>query len=544
VAEIRAARDNHCGEGSRIPSTIRVSLQSPSVAGVRGTSGASTISSPASLVSVADLTLVVPLFNESARFPMYAPELRDFIAERSPRSEIVFVDDGSTDDTAALVEKFIALHALYRMRLVCRPHAGKGAAVAAGLGSAANDVAAFCDLDLATPLAELARIVDAADHASILAVGSRGAATSRITRHQSRGRELLGECYNRAVQLTLVPGIVDTQCGAKAARSAVWRRILPMCREDGLAWDVEVIAIARALGVTVQEIGIEWHHKEGSRIRPVRDGVKMLCAIPRIRRHLRSTLNLRSKGDAGGGAFDDENASMLAEADTHHWWFRSKATFVSMLMRRYAPDDGWLVDIGAGPGGVTAMLGWAPGQTLALEGNVELVRETRRRHALVAMVGDAAQLPLSDGSANVVCLLDVIEHLSDPLPTIREAARILADAGRLVVNVPAHPHLWSAADEVLGHARRYTRRSLRADLERGGLEVLWMSHVFSWLALPVWLKRRATPGAEPQLGLDMESSFLDFASLLLTRMEWAIASRVSLPIGTSVLCVCARAGAE
>jgi dolichyl-phosphate beta-glucosyltransferase len=487
------------------------------------------------------LTLVVPLFNESHRFHMYASELGDFIARYPPGSELVFVDDGSSDETADLVEEFVAKRCDVPVRLLRRPHKGKGAAVAAGLMSSVSDVAGFCDLDLSTPLGEFARIVRAAARAPILAVGSRGVPSARITRHQHRGRELLGRTYNKAVQLSLVPGVVDTQCGAKAARTGVWTRIVPECHESGFAWDVEVIALARTFGIQVQEIGVEWRHQEGSRVNPLRDGVLMVRAISRIRHNLNLYLRSRSilPGE-GGGAFDDQTAALLASNDTDHWWFRSKATFVSLAMRRFAPTDGWLVDIGAGPGGVTSMLGWAPDRTIALERNVELVHETSRRQAVLPVAADAEQLPVADSTASVVCLLDVIEHLSDPIPVIREAARILTADGRLIVNVPAHPGLWSSADEVLGHARRYTRRSLRDDLERGGCKVLWSSHVFSWLTVPVWLRRRTRPAREPQLGLDVASPLIGRLSMLLTRLEWLVVSHATLPVGTSVLCVATR----
>ena len=237
---------------------------------------------------------------------------------------------------------------------------------------------------------------------------------------------------------------------------------------------------------------------------------KMLRAIPRIRLNLRDHLRVRATlTNEGGEAFDSETAALLTSNDTSHWWFRSKATFVSLLIRRFAPTDGWLIDIGAGPGGVTAMLGWAPDRSMALERNTQLVRETRRRNAVQAVVGDAAQLPIAEATANVVCLLDVIEHLSDPVSAIREAARVLSKDGRLIVNVPAHPRLWSSADELLGHARRYTTKSLRAELEEGGCKVIWSSHVFSWLFVPVWLRRRTRPSSEPQLGLDVSSPVID-----------------------------------
>jgi hypothetical protein len=121
-----------------------------------------------------------------------------------------------------------------------------------------------------------------------------------------------------------------------------------------------------------------------------------------------------------------------------------------------------------------------------------------------------------------------------------EAARIIGPDGRVIINVPAHPGLWSAADEVLGHARRYTRTALRAEVEQSGLEVVWISHIFSWLVLPVWLKRRMLPSEAPQLGSDVASPALDRISMVLTRVEWALVSRLSIPVGTSVLCIAKR----
>jgi dolichyl-phosphate beta-glucosyltransferase len=491
------------------------------------------------------LTLVVPLYNETHRFGISAPELLAFISRYPQGSEIIFVDDGSSDGTVEMVERFVATHNDQPLRLVCQPHSGKGSAVTAGLMSAHSEIACFCDLDLATPLEDLARIVDAAANAHILAIGSRGVASARITRHQRRLREMLGRTYNKVVQFSLLPGIVDTQCGAKAAQTSVWLQIIPYCSEVGFAWDVEVIALARTMGIQVREIGVEWRHQEGSRIKPLRDGGRMVRAIPRIRRNLSERLRSRaSLLNEGGDAFDNENAALLASSDLTHWWFRSKATFVSLLIRRFAATEGWLVDIGAGPGGVTAMLGWAPDRSMALERNTQLVQETKRRNAVQAVVGDAAQLPIADATANIVCLLDVIEHLTDPVSAIREATRILRNDGRLIINVPAHPRLWSSADEVLGHARRYTRMSLSAELEQGGCTVVWSTHVFSWLVVPVWLRRRTRPSGEPQLGLDVSSPVIDRLSMLLTRVEWLVASRVPLFFGTSILCIARRADSE
>ena len=477
-----------------------------------------------------------------------------FVACQPPGSELVFVDDGSDDSTAEMVEAFLASSPACPARLLRRPHRGKGAAVQAGLETARTPLAAFSDFDLSTPLDELARLVDAARQAPIVAIGSRDLAASRITKHEGPTREFLGRAYNRAVQLTVAPGIVDTQCGAKAARTELWRRILPLCREQGFAWDVEVIATAARLGIAVQEIAVEWRHDEDSRVRVLRDGVSMLAALPRIRRNLRHRAWVPPDASApapalaspeaparASGVFDDENASALAAVDGAHWWFRSKAAFVQWTLRRYGAPPGRLVDLGAGSGGVTAMLGWPPDMTLVVEGNTALVREAQRRHALTVLQSDLSRIPLQGETASVVCLLDVIEHLESPRATLLEAHRVLAPNGQLIVNVPGHPGLWSAADEALGHVRRYTRASLRAELEGAGFDVVFLSHIFSWLFLPVWARRRLHRG-EPQLGLDVDSAIVDRAALLLTRLERAVVNRVPLPAGTSVLCVATPRG--
>ena len=240
--------------------------------------------------------------------------------------------------------------------------------------------------------------------------------------------------------------------------------------------------------------------------------------------------------------FDDWNAAALAEADAAHWWFRSKAALVAWTLRRWPPEPGLLVDLGAGAGGVTAMLGWPHDQTLLVEGNAELARQALHRHGLTVVRSDLVGIPLATGSASVVCLLDVLEHLPRPGEALaRGRAGCSVRRGHLIVNVPGHPRLWSAADEALGHVRRYSRAALRAELEREGFDIVFLSHVFSWLVVPVWARRRL-PGAETPLGLDIASPTIDAAALLLTRLERAVVTRVSLPLGTSVLCVATPRG--
>lgn len=486
--------------------------------------------------------LVVPLYNEQPRFEEFGQQLVDFIARYPSGSELLFVDDGSTDATARLVQELIAKNPGWAVGLLRRPHEGKGGTVAAGLGELHAQVLGFCDLDLSTPLDQLERVLHVAVRADVLAVGSRDLAASRLTRPEGRVREALGRLYNRLLQATVTPGVVDTQCGAKVAAREIWEAILAHCIERGYAWDAETIAVARSLDIPVQEVPIDWRHDERSKVRVVRDGTAMVLATRRIYRNARQVASTARRSRAAE-VFDEANAELLMRSDTDHWWFRSKAALVSTAMRRaggrFGPS-GWLVDTGAGSGGVTAMLGWDPNRLAIVEGNEMLVGRAVVRHGLTGIRGDVDELPLADHSVEVMCFLDVLEHLVEPQRALYEAARVLVPGGRVVVNVPAHRWLWSEADEVLGHVRRYTRAELRQQLADTGFRPELLTHVFSWLVGPVLLKRRLTVGSGPELGLDQSSASLDRVAMVLTWVERTLLGRVTSPLGTSILCVAVK----
>lgn len=485
------------------------------------------------------LSLVVPVFNEEARVAESGAELARFVSGCGPGSELIFVDDGSTDGTAAAVEE-VARRSTVDVLLLRRPHLGKGAAVQAGLEEARAPYAGFTDVDLSTPVDQLAVILKAAQMAHVVAIGSRDVPASLLVRPQHWRRELLGKTYNRLAQISVVPGVADTQCGAKMAHTSIWKAILPWCREKGFAWDVEALAVARRLDVPVREVAIEWSNDERSRVRIARDGADMVLALPRIWRRVRVVPSARGSA----GVFADTQASTLMESDSQHWWFQSKAALASSMLRRHLPPglrDARLVDVGAGAGGVTAAMGWRSDRVCAIEGSELLCRYGRDRHTLSTVVGLAERLPLGDRTIGVVTALDVIEHFERPELVLDEARRVLLDDGLLVVNVPAHQWLWSGADELLGHVRRYTRPLLRQQAEAAGFEVLCMSHVFSWLVAPVWLQRRLTRDPRRQLGLEATSPVIDRTAMVLTALERGVVGRVSLPFGTSILAVMAKA---
>jgi SAM-dependent methyltransferase len=480
------------------------------------------------------LSLVVPVFDESARLHRCLPPILDFIGAQPEGSELIVVDDGSTDGTPAIAERILSEHPSVAARLLLEPHRGKGGAITAGLLAAKAPVAGFCDLDLSTPLDDLEVIIETAEKSNVLAIGSRELPSSEMVRPQGRIREFLGRSYNRAVQLMVAPGILDTQCGAKAAPTDTWARILSHSEETGFAWDVEIVGLARRLRIPVEEIGVHWSHDPRTRVNVAKDGIRMLQALPRIRKAMAAV----PVPETVTGVFDEKNVEALAAADADHWWFRCKASIVRWALRRTsAPRDSWLIDLGAGAGGVTAMLGWRRDRVLAAEGSEDLAAVASKRQALPTLVTDIRTAGIVDGAAGVVCLLDVIEHMPDPEHALAEARRILAPGGVLVVTVPAHRWLWSGADEYLGHVRRYTRPDLLRALRQAGFRPRLLTHIFSWLVVPAWLTRRLVSSPERQLGLDQDSGLIDALALIALRLELLLLRWVQLPLGTSILAV-------
>jgi len=246
------------------------------------------------------------------------------------------------------------------------------------------------------------------------------------------------------------------------------------------------------------------------------------------------------------GVFRPDQAATLLESDREHWWFDCKARIVSAVLADVLPSGlrGPLVDVGAGAAGVTARLRWPYGPSIGIEGAAASAAEGRRRHGLALLAGTVDNLPLHAGTAAVVTLLDVIEHLEDPVPALLEARRVLMPGGVVLVTAPAHAWLWSEADRFLGHHRRYTRQMVRRDLERAGFQVLFATHMFSWLVLPVLLQRRLARSTEQQLGLQATSPALASIASRLSGAESRVLRHVRLPAGTSVLAVGHVPGAE
>ena len=229
------------------------------------------------------LSVVIPAYNEEARI---GPALRQVIAflDSRPYSwEVLVADDGSDDATARLAADIAAGRP--NLRIVSLPHRGKGWAVKNAMLAARGQYRLLCDADLPVPVQQLERLIPPCSGDVDVAVGSRqvpGAA--RLG--EPLFRRVMGRVYNALVRLLALPGVGDTQCGFKCFRAEVVPNLFQRQTIDGFAFDVEVLYLARRLGLTVREFPVDWSYRPRSN-RALTDPLSMTCDLLRIRRRHR-----------------------------------------------------------------------------------------------------------------------------------------------------------------------------------------------------------------------------------------------------------------
>jgi dolichyl-phosphate beta-glucosyltransferase len=241
------------------------------------------------------LSIVIPAFNEERRLPIYLPDVLAFAEGSEHETEVLVVDDGSSDGTAAYVEKTAAEHKVLRL-LRQGKNQGKGAAVRRGMMEAAGRYVLFADADGATPIREVAKMLPVAERGIEVVIASRKAG-GEVAR--SLIRSLMGATFYRLTNLLAVPAVADTQCGFKLFNRAAAERIFPLVQEKGWAFDVEVLFLAQKFGLAISEVPVEWTAIEGSKVNPIQDGLKMFMALWRIRNRASGFVPERSRESRG-----------------------------------------------------------------------------------------------------------------------------------------------------------------------------------------------------------------------------------------------------
>lgn len=236
------------------------------------------------------LSVVIPSYNEMKNLKRNVlDEVIQYLSQQSYTWEVILSDDGSTDGTAAQLDQFAAAHA--HVRVLHNEHAGKGPTVQSGMLEAQGEWRLFTDFDQSTPLKEIEKLFAFKDLYPVI-IGSREI-KGAIRDKEPWYRHIMGKVFNLFVQLLAIPGIYDTQCGFKLFSAQEAHHLFSSLviygrqksRHDAFtgAFDVEVLYLARKFGYDIKEVPILWHHHETDRVSPVKDSVRMLKDIVRVR---------------------------------------------------------------------------------------------------------------------------------------------------------------------------------------------------------------------------------------------------------------------
>jgi glycosyltransferase involved in cell wall biosynthesis len=233
------------------------------------------------------LSVIIPTYNEEANIRRTCEAVLAWLRARELDWELLLVDDGSTDRTLA-IERELA-EGEPRARVVASsPNRGKGHVVREGMLAAKGDVRLFLDADYSTPIDELDKLLPHLRSGADIAIGTRRVAHALIEGKPPAHRHLLGEAYVKLASWLLGSHVSDFNCGFKAFKAGAAERLFHLSRRNDWSFDAEVLVLAERLGFRIAEVPVRWAHvQETSKVRPLRDGLRSLAALFRIRRDLR-----------------------------------------------------------------------------------------------------------------------------------------------------------------------------------------------------------------------------------------------------------------
>jgi dolichyl-phosphate beta-glucosyltransferase len=236
------------------------------------------------------LSVIIPAYNEESRLPRTLSHAMEYLGAQSYSSEIIVVNDGSTDGT----ERIARERSTDPIPVRLLAHAdganhGKGASVRKGMMEARGEYRLFMDADNSTTLDQIVRFWPLFDRGYNVVIGSRALADSVIGVRQARYKELAGRFGNWIIQTLAVPGISDTQAGFKMFEGKAAEIIFPRQTIDRWGYDVDLLVIARSHGCRIGEVPITWINASGSKV-TMESYFQVLGDVLKIRRNLKSGL--------------------------------------------------------------------------------------------------------------------------------------------------------------------------------------------------------------------------------------------------------------
>ncbi len=240
------------------------------------------------------LSIIVPARNEENRLPPALNSIGAFLRRQPFSSELIVVENGSSDNTSSVVEQYIAEEIdaddPFTMQLM-HSDPGKGAAVKLGMLSAQGDYLIITDTDLAVPIEEVDKFLPPAQPSTDYSIAIASREVPGAVRHgEPAYRHIMGRVFNQLVRWLAVSGIHDTQCGFKSFSREAAQLVFPLQTIDGWGFDVEILYIAQRHGLQIEEIPVNWYYGSDSRVRPVQDTINMVRELLLIRANGRKGL--------------------------------------------------------------------------------------------------------------------------------------------------------------------------------------------------------------------------------------------------------------
>ncbi len=236
------------------------------------------------MISTPFLSIIIPAHNEESRLAQTLDELLKFTSSQSYTSEIIIVENASVDHTLAIAKEYAGKHKNIIVLHDDRP--GKGLAVKTGMLAASGDYRFICDADLSMPATEISRFLPPALTGVEIGIASREA-PGAVRYNEPPLRHLSGRVFNTLVRIIVLHGLQDTQCGFKCFTRKAAETLFPLQTIPGWTFDVEILAMAQKLGMTIAEVPIPWYYHGDSKVRVIRDSLKMTRDLFRIRASVR-----------------------------------------------------------------------------------------------------------------------------------------------------------------------------------------------------------------------------------------------------------------
>ena len=230
------------------------------------------------------LSIVVPCYNESKDIAKNSEIIKNYLESIKQDYELILVNDGSKDNTKEVIEAIPGVKALSY-----EPNRGKGGAVKYGVENATGDYVLFMDADLSTDLEAIDRFIKIAPNYDMV-IGSRHAKDSVIKKKQPALRVFIGWCCRRLVNMKFHFKFKDTQCGFKAMRTDIAKKIVAKQVVNNFAFDVEYLYIAKLNNLSIYEMGVIWADDRGSTVSPLKSSIKFFKDLSFIKKHKKTYL--------------------------------------------------------------------------------------------------------------------------------------------------------------------------------------------------------------------------------------------------------------